>query len=843
MKKLASILIIALGLVCVVPYSYAFFAGFLISPAPGTVSIAGLGSATSSLTVSIDPARPGFPNEESTSAPYAVKRLSVCDQFDEETGQCTDPIPDLCPYISFEPSGNEPDAIGFTSDLSETIDAHGSLDPVGNPTDDWSMTISSPCFEGECPANYDAGRYGAPLLQSLKGQTFACDVTAVSAEPPMLIRNFAAKHAYADSSRVVRVSAVLIGGKPIQPTAPATTTPVIIVPGIMGSTLVDANGSEVWPDLNRMAIPGSDSYLDILALNQTGNDSSGIVAKQALRSLTNFDFFNALEAQMASVGFSKNQTLFEFPYDWRLDINDVVTKFSEEIDQIKQKTGASKVKLVAHSMGGLLVKKYLNKYGGTAVESFIDIATPQEGAPKAFKALNYGDNFGFEKFGLDILNLDRAKFISQNMPAVYELLPSSKYFNDADPDYRYYVFNGIDTNNRLDFNETKQYLKDAGRNSVLVDQADTFHQQIDDLNPADYGVQTYNIVGCGTPTIGQFYILGEKDGRTEYDIKMINGDGTVPLKSAEAIPAIKTYFAKNAVHATMPSMSGVKDLVVNLLTNDNPDISQYSNISTSESDCPAVNGTLVSFHSPITLNAYDAQGNHSGPNVDGDVEQNIPGSDYEVIDDNKFVFLPSGTGYTIKGDATGVGSFDARVETIVNGEVATTSLWNDVPLTLTTKAQLAIGSNEPEVLALDADGDGISEITKESSNTQAGFVDTLGELSAVATSTESILPISVNPQVMIGLSSGSTRTLQPVFASTSNTLAVITTVSTIPKLLPVRVPTKSVKKVPKEQPTGSTSTLQVVSHLANTASVYGGSPVRSPWAGFKNVWMWIKRRL
>ncbi|MBX4189250.1 hypothetical protein KW785_01480 [Candidatus Parcubacteria bacterium] len=526
---------------------------------------------------------------------------------------------------------------------------------------------------------------------------------------------------------------------PLASTTP-TRIPVIIVPGIMGSKLNrdDDSNAEVWMNLFKMALPGDDSYLNELVLSITGEPGSapGLRPTDIIRSvdvpLFRRHLFDGLIEALEESGYVEGKDIFVFAYDWRLDISKEAAKLKERIDQIMFQTGASKVNVVAHSMGGLVFKDFLKEFGPTSINGFIDIASPHFGAPKSFSTLTHGNT------DIGILNQGTIKYISQNMPSIYELLPSQKYFDSTDNNYKYYVFNGVNNNSRLSFDQTKDYLKNAGRNSTLVDRADSFHQEIDNLNPADYGVKTYNIVGCGTPTIGQFYILSQKsDGSYEYNIKMISGDGTVPLRSAEAIHALKTYYAKGAVHATMPSTTGVKELVADLLTSDSdPNISSFSNITTNEADCPKINGKLVSFHSPIELHVYDANGNHVGPDANGDVESNIPGVDYEVIDGNKFAFLPDGEDYKIVGNATGDGTFDTRIETITDGEVSALTFFNDVPISTTAAVTFDVGSTTPEVMAIDNDGDSIFESSTTPSSVLTGSqaLDLVKPVSAITLS-------------------------------------------------------------------------------------------------------------
>jgi pimeloyl-ACP methyl ester carboxylesterase len=530
---------------------------------------------------------------------------------------------------------------------------------------------------------------------------------------------------------------LLIKEPVIAPTPPvATTTPVIIVPGIMGTELLEDNvvNNLLWPNIINLVVSQTDIFLDSLQMNSEGNSINSIITGDLIKSLNSTDYFTGLINQAISDSYQEGISLFTNPYDWRSDIlksasdtiDPEVVSLKERIDQVKNELGVEKVDLIAHSMGGLLVKKYLKDFGGGSINRFIDIGTPHVGAPSAYKILMYGDDLGVNKlFGLVGINSSRIKEISQNMPSVYELLPSESYFDSNDSHYSYYVFK----DRRQSFEDTGNYLKAEGRNALLVDRAKAFHEEIDGLNPADYGVTTYNIVGCGTPTIGQFYILDNSIDHPIYNIKMIDGDGTVPLKSAQAIVATTTYYVRNVKHALMPSAVGVKELVAGILTStstNNLNISAYSNISEDQSGCGIPNGKIVSFHSPITLDVYDQFGNHAGPNANGDIENNISDISYETIGDNKFAFLPEGADYTIRGSAIGPGSFDVRIEEVVNGEVSTTTIFAQIPLISTTHTAFAIGSTTPTSIPIDTDNNGTFESSYNPSLLTAGIVEGTG---------------------------------------------------------------------------------------------------------------------
>lgn len=609
------------------------------------------------------------------------------------------------------------------------------------------------------------------------------------------------------------------------PEEPPTVSkiPVIIIPGIMGSYLNKDDGSdeEIWMNIQKMILPGRDLYLDSLLMLENGSSTQPITASDIIKEVGEHKFFTDLIDTFEGLGYVFGNNLFVFPYDWRTDIALLSEKLDQNIREVLSNTGSNSVDVIAHSMGGLITKKYLLGFGGNSVRVFVDIGTPHNGSPKAFKILNFGDSFGFEKFGFNLLNQERIKIISQNMPSVYQLLPSRKYFNDLDNNYKYYVWNGLSGNNRLTFDETKTYLGDSGRNTDLLDRADLFHQEIDDLNPADYGVEAYNIVGCGVPTLGQVYILDKKGDHYNYNIKMINGDGTVPLRSAEAMPALKTYYVKGAQHATMPSSLGVKELVTGVLENGSGfDISPYSNLSMTSEGCTIPNGKLISFHSPVDLHIYDSFGNHAGLNSDGDLENNIDKLVYEIIEDNKFAFIPDGGGsYLIQGSSTGAGSLSIRLATINNGEVANTELFDEIAITPETKINMELNGITEAEASVDIDGNGTEDSVIQISDTVSGFLERL---------------VDPKPQVIADIpsSSGVVSSRQGItkimeFFEESNTAPVVNKSTTVTKPNSLLSELKELHEQSKNKPKDN--------RFATTYFLVGGA-VKSFFAG---LWEWF----
>lgn len=505
-----------------------------------------------------------------------------------------------------------------------------------------------------------------------------------------------------------------------------TRLPVIIIPGVIASYL-DNNDpvfSEVWPNLAKMVLTGEDSYLYELEMEPSGYPKHNLIPTDIFRKIVNRDIFGGLIEELENKGYEENKDLFVFPYDWRLDLRWVasespipsVATLKEKIEEVLQKTGAEKVNIIAHSMGGLVAKTYMKYNGDDKVDTFIDIATPHLGSPKAFKMLMYGDDMGLQFIGFGV-NTFTMQNISKNMPSVYQLLPSQAYqnlklFSSPDQNYASYISDVYDLDNngvkgKLDYEESRQFMKNEELNAYLLGEAETLHSKIDNYQHD----KTYNIISCGLATIGQIYVLNkEKNDSYEYGLRFIDGDTTVPFRSQDALQA-QRYYIKGTEHGNVPSAEGLKQLAVQMLEGNaqNFDLGAYPAIARNDNFC-RLNGTQISFHSPIDLHIYDGQGGHAGKNEAGDLEANIPGVVLEEIGGNQFAFLPAGQEYSIEGSSKGQGSFNARIQQISDSEYIKQFYFNNISLSSSTKVKVEVAQDfQSASLKIDNEADGIYE--------------------------------------------------------------------------------------------------------------------------------------
>jgi len=533
----------------------------------------------------------------------------------------------------------------------------------------------------------------------------------------------------ANPQEVGRISDGEIGGPP----AP-TRNPVLIVPGVLG-TEIWKGSQELWMDWARNVF-SDDQFMDPLQfmVDLTPADHNlnlGDVLRKDTVSIVGlgvkvYDYTASLLEGFENQGYVLDTDLFLFPYDWRFGIaQNNIDALSQRIAGILAFTNAEKVDVIAHSTGGLLVKKYvMDNPLDHHISRAVFIGVPNTGAPKAIKALLVGDHFGNQ-----FLSLLEMKKLAKNFPVVYDLSPSRQYY-DRKGSYVSILENplfGGDTTTDLTFDETRNFLlNDHNMNSQAITNAENLHStSFDDYDLRTDGVDLYSVIGCKAGTIGK--VIERRSDTvfgtiTDYIIGYTPGDGTVPLESATNLPVDSNnkYYALEGSHATMMTQQGTRQQIVNIIAGSSlsaPGITQDI------SECE-LNGKAISVFSPVSLDIVDQDGNHSGLDDEGNIFNDIPSASFEVLEDHKFAYLPTdeGQNYTINLKGTGSGTFTLQTSDINNNGVSNTHTFSDVPVTTDLK-----GSLDPTntILSIDSNGDGTVDQVTGPDKTLAELMSTL----------------------------------------------------------------------------------------------------------------------
>ncbi|RLA17677.1 MAG: hypothetical protein DRQ62_14700 [Gammaproteobacteria bacterium] len=270
--------------------------------------------------------------------------------------------------------------------------------------------------------------------------------------------------------------------------------PIIVIPGILGSNIVTLeNKKTLWGDFGKsLADPKADKNLRMIALpmergktldqlqGESAIDGSlryikGSIAGVPISINTYASMLSAMGVgERSGAGSSLNKlddyiddrrheaNAFEFSYDWRRSLDENAIRLAEYIRQVTrfvqlQRGSYEPVKfdIVAHSMGGLIARYYLqygeqllpagdampiaNWSGSAQIEKVVLISPPNGGALPGLDCLLVGipKNPITPKYDPVILG---------TLPAVYQLFPRLRYkmFKRSDADEQHSNFMNLD---------------------------------------------------------------------------------------------------------------------------------------------------------------------------------------------------------------------------------------------------------------------------------------------------------------------------------------------------------------------------------------------------------------
>jgi Lecithin:cholesterol acyltransferase len=239
--------------------------------------------------------------------------------------------------------------------------------------------------------------------------------------------------------------------------------PVIIIPGVLGSELVNAETQEkVWLSLS----PSRGDGLGLPVSPVLENNRDSLRPRQIIEKAKIFRFFpdisvyQSLTDSMKEFGGYKEgdwdnpaptgdrDTYYVFAYDWRRDNVEnarlLITRMAEL--QQKLKRPDLRFNIIAHSMGGLIAR-YAAMYGnadlptaGTPVPTWAGakyfnkifmFGTPNEGSMAAFQTVLKGYSIPALTGKISFASLSSE--VAFTSPALYQLLPhqiSAKFYDE-----------------------------------------------------------------------------------------------------------------------------------------------------------------------------------------------------------------------------------------------------------------------------------------------------------------------------------------------------------------------------------------------------------------------------
>ncbi|MDQ3384007.1 MAG: hypothetical protein M3519_09540, partial [Actinomycetota bacterium] len=328
--------------------------------------------------------------------------------------------------------------------------------------------------------------------------------------------------------------------------APATDL-VVVLPGIMGSSLRDADGRLVWGASAGAVMRALGSWSATLRRLQLpagiGDEHPGDGIRphalmpdvHALPGLwTPIKGYDVLTDRLVRLGHRPSPdpadptappgNLLPVPYDWRLSNRYNGRSLADQIAPALERWRAqgdryadAQVILVCHSMGGLVARWYLQHCDGQqVVRKLITFGTPWRGAGKALDQLVNGLRPGLGPIHLNLTRLARS------LPSLHQLLP----------DYACLTPPAGHPPGLRTITETNLPRLDP----AMVADAARFHHQLQQAETAqpESLASTHIILGARQPTTTT--LTPNADGTLESHTTIGGadeyGDGTVPTVGA-----------------------------------------------------------------------------------------------------------------------------------------------------------------------------------------------------------------------------------------------------------------------------------------------------------------------
>ncbi len=371
--------------------------------------------------------------------------------------------------------------------------------------------------------------------------------------------------------------------------------------------------------------------------------------------------YDDLIASLETNGYESEMNLFTFPYDWRRDNETSAHSLQGKVEDVQQSSGVSRVDLVAHSMGGLVARAYIEAVGGAlyndTVDQLVTLGTPNSGSPEAYLKWEAGEGFFTLKENLAKHHFEQESeeagfnnnlkgYIRERVPSIGQLLPDYNYLVDASDTAREYPTNYPQNDFLEELNSERNTDELAAVNYINIVGLTNPENTISTLRVVESTVDSH--WEHGMPE--NFY-----DVETDRGLKFGAGDETVPERSVKAVEA-DTVVEISSTHGELPTKAQC----------------EVFKVLTAQEECTYKESThipniiLFDVFSPIDIQIVSPSGKRVGKNfTTGGFVNEIPGAYYTGSDtENEFVTIPHPEQgeYKILKQGTGAGEY--RVEAI-----------------------------------------------------------------------------------------------------------------------------------------------------------------------------------
>jgi len=365
--------------------------------------------------------------------------------------------------------------------------------------------------------------------------------------------------------------------------------------------------------------------------------------------------YDNLWQALKGAGYEEGKTLFAFPYEWRQDNTLTAYQLKQKIDEVKIACGCNKVDIVAHSMGGLVVRAYAesNYYGGD-IDQLVFLGTPHRGSPKSYYTWEAGEGFDapLEKIVKLYFSLEAHSrgynsifdYIQNYVKSVEQLLPTYAYLQDVNQaDFR--IYDKINYPNNYPYNIFLENINLADKINQLAKSGIKIMNFI-----GDTGDNTINAIKVSS---GEPYWPMWKNGYAEESIRLA-GDGTVPEISSSLFTPTKINNAKHSALPTKAQKQVIQYLAGNLPALEISDVKEPEKL------------LVVRIFSPADFVITAPDGKRLGKNffISGQTVNEIPGAFYSGFNtDAEFAVIPDPIDGEYKVNLQGTGEGEYKLST------------------------------------------------------------------------------------------------------------------------------------------------------------------------------------
>ena len=340
-------------------------------------------------------------------------------------------------------------------------------------------------------------------------------------------------------------------------TGTPSKTPIIFIPGVMGSELTRGN-TTVWPTTDNATAMS-------LQLDENGRDigdpisPTTVIRRMQLNRILHIKFYEGFFTYFRGKGYELGTNLIEFPYDWRKDLEASSILLGGLVQDVRERTKHDKVILIAHSLGGLVARGFMiNSSIHKYVEKFIILGTPHHGAPKYLSMLLFGREWPFPWWLpgslAPKLSEDETRRLVRNFASIYQgTLDSTSPFH--------MIFN----NKEPVKPETLNSLHPGQYNESMIQRSINFHEALNRSWERFPFYNTFLLVSLGVKTINAIHMKNGQFDRNVFDspVKGLgSGDETIPGFSSTQLESGKRHNHVDAPLNTVKHQDLANDTIV-----------------------------------------------------------------------------------------------------------------------------------------------------------------------------------------------------------------------------------------------------------------------------------------